>query len=82
MHDPADHAPIINARFASRVGRQMGLDLRKLRVRQPKLVPNHPHSPSGAVNHNKLAMPITLWVRTLEPNPPRDRPPWIAFYSG
>ena len=42
MHDPADHAPIINARFASRVGRQMGLDLRKLRVRQPKLVPNHP----------------------------------------
>src|SRR3954454_3966175 len=30
-----------NARFAPRVGRQMRLDLRKLRFRQPKLVATH-----------------------------------------
>src|SRR3954447_19453280 len=32
---------IIDARFAPRVGRQMRLDLRKLRFRQPKLVATH-----------------------------------------
>src|SRR3954453_520872 len=31
----------IDARFAPRVGRQMRLDLRKLRFRQPKLVATH-----------------------------------------
>src|SRR4051794_22308865 len=31
----------IDARFAPRIGRQMRLDLRKLRFRQPKLVPTH-----------------------------------------
>src|SRR3954466_8404454 len=32
---------IIDARFAPRIGRQMRLDLRKLRFRQPKLVATH-----------------------------------------
>src|SRR3954447_24000440 len=41
LHDAADHTAIIDARFASRVGRQMRLDLRKLRFRQPKLVATH-----------------------------------------
>lgn len=66
MHDPADHAPIINASFASRIGGQMGRDLQKLCIRQPELVPTHPCSPSGAVNHNYRTAPSPLWVRTLE----------------
>src|SRR4051812_40895067 len=37
----ADHMAIIDARFAPRIGRQMRLDLRKLRFRQPKLVATH-----------------------------------------
>src|SRR3954467_2585619 len=41
LHDAADHTAIIDARFAPRIGRQMRLDLRKLRFRQPKLVPTH-----------------------------------------
>src|ERR1700722_15917389 len=65
MHDPADHAPIINASFASRIGGQMGRDLQKLCIRQPELVPTHPCSPSGAVNHNYRTAPSPLWVRTL-----------------
>ena len=34
--DPADHPTIVHPRLASRVPRQMRLDLRKLIVRQPK----------------------------------------------
>src|SRR4051794_40402459 len=37
----AYHTAIIDARFAPRVGRQMRLDLRKLRFRQPTLVATH-----------------------------------------
>lgn len=48
LHDAADHAPIIDARFATRVRRQMWLDLRKLRIRQPELIAIHPRSPSGS----------------------------------
>ena len=43
----------------------MRLDLRKLRVRQPELIPIHPRSPSEAMNHNALIMPMLLWVRAL-----------------
>ena len=41
LHDAADHTAMIDARFAPRVGRQMRLDLRKLRFRQPQLVATH-----------------------------------------
>ncbi|MCW2286164.1 hypothetical protein M2323_004002 [Rhodoblastus acidophilus] len=41
MHDAADHAAIIDALLAARVGRKMGLNLRKLLVREPKLIPIH-----------------------------------------
>jgi hypothetical protein len=65
VDDAADHAPIVNARLAARVGRQMRLDLRKLRVRQPELIPIHRRFLSEAVNHKRLLMPTLLWVRTL-----------------
>jgi hypothetical protein len=65
LHDAADHAPIVDARLAARICRQMWFDLRKLRVRQPELIPIHPRSLSEAVNHNPLIMPTLLWVRTL-----------------
>jgi hypothetical protein len=44
----------------------MWLDLRKLRVRQPELIPIHHRSPSEAVNHNALIMPTLLWVWSLK----------------
>ena len=62
MNDAADHAPINDARLAARVGRQMRLDLRKLRVRQPELIPIHLRFLSEAVNHKRLLMPTLLWV--------------------
>ena len=65
VHDAADHATIIDARFTARIGRQMWFDLRKLRVRQPELIAIHPRFLSEAVNHNALLMPTLLWVRTL-----------------
>ena len=42
LHDATDHTPIINARFAARVGRQMWFDFRELRVCQPELIAIHP----------------------------------------
>ena len=57
VHDAADHAPIVNARLAARIGRQMRFDLRKLRVRQPELIPIHLRSPSEALNHNTPIAP-------------------------
>ena len=69
VHDPADHAPIINASFASRIGGQMGGDLQKLCIRQPKLVPTYPCSPSGAVNHNYKTAPSPF----MGPDPSNDR---------
>ena len=65
VHDAADHATIIDARFTARIHRQMWFDLRKLRVRQPELIAIHPRFLSEAVNHNALLMPTLLWVRTL-----------------
>ena len=51
MDDAADHPPVVNARLAARVGRQMRRDLRKLLVRQPELIPIHRRFLSEAVNH-------------------------------
>lgn len=65
VHDAADHRPIIDARFAARIHRQVWFDLRKQCVRQPELIAIHPRSLSEAVNHNAPIMPTLLWVRTL-----------------
>src|SRR5271156_3734823 len=65
IDDPADHPTIVHPRLASRVRRQMRLDLRKLIVRQPEMVPIHQRFLSEAVNHMPDIMPTTLWVRTL-----------------
>jgi hypothetical protein len=66
MHDPADHAPVVDARFASCVVRQMQLDLRKLRFCQPKFLDLSPPPFSlEAVNHDRLSMPTPYWSRPL-----------------
>src|SRR5271168_915771 len=65
IDDPADHPTIVHPRLASRVRRQMRLDLRNLLVRQPEMVPIHQRFLSEAVNHKPDIMPTTLWVRTL-----------------
>ena len=62
MNDATDHAPIIDTRFAARIRRQVWFDLRKLRVRQPELIPIHLRSPSRTVNHSALILPTFLWV--------------------
>src|SRR5690606_251176 len=41
MDDAADHAAVINARFASRIGRKVRLKPRELRIRQPEKVLFH-----------------------------------------
>src|SRR5215203_4600738 len=38
MDDAADHPPIIDARLASRVGRQVRRDPRELPIRQPEMI--------------------------------------------
>src|SRR5271154_2568599 len=65
IDDPADPPASVPPRLASRVRRQMRLDLRKLIVRQPKMIPIHQRFLSEAVNHMPDIMPTTLWVRTL-----------------
>jgi len=47
MDDAADHAAVINARFASRIGRKEPLKPRELRIRQPEKVLFHQQPPSG-----------------------------------
>jgi hypothetical protein len=75
IDDPADHPTIVHPRLASRVPRQMRFDLRKLIVRQPKMVPIHQRFLSEAVNHKPDIMPTTLWVRTLGGREPKTRRP-------
>jgi hypothetical protein len=65
MNDAADRPSIIDARLAAYVGRQMWLNPRKLRVRQPT-DPDPSLLPFEAVNHNSPVTPTLLWVRTLE----------------
>jgi hypothetical protein len=43
----------------------MGLDLRTLLVRQPKLIPIHPRLLSEAANYKRPTMRTILWVRAL-----------------
>jgi hypothetical protein len=40
-YDPADDPAIIDARLAAGIGWKMWRNLRKLRIRQPKMVENH-----------------------------------------
>ena len=47
VDDTADHAPIINPRFAPRVGRKMRLKPRELPIRQPEIALSHRRSPFG-----------------------------------
>ena len=65
MDDAADHPPIVDARLAARIGRQMRLDLRELRVGQPELIPIHRALPFGSRESQALLTPTLLWVRTL-----------------
>ncbi|WP_245517720.1 hypothetical protein, partial [Methylorubrum sp. Q1] len=62
MDDAADHPTVIDAILASRICRQVRLNLRKLCVRQPKLV--HP----VLLHHKGItdtpAKP-NLWVQSL-----------------
>jgi hypothetical protein len=48
MDDAADHPPIIDARLASRVGRQVRRDPRELPIRQPEMIAIHRRPSSGA----------------------------------
>jgi hypothetical protein len=52
VNDAADLAPIVDARRAARVGRQMRLNLRKLRARQLEPIPIHSRFLSEAVSHS------------------------------
>jgi len=45
MNDAADHPPVVNARLAARVRRQVGLDPGKLRIRQPEEIAIHVRLP-------------------------------------
>lgn len=47
MHDAADHAAIIHARFASCIGRKMRHKPRELSIAQPVAVTNHRRTPFG-----------------------------------
>ena len=66
MHNTADDASVVNTRLATRIGRKMRFNPRKLRIRQPEQVSIHCRFLSEAVNHNALIMPMVLWVWTLE----------------
>ncbi|WP_245412073.1 hypothetical protein [Methylocella silvestris] len=56
MNDPADHPSIVDPRLATRIGGKMRRNLRKLRIRQPKLVQNHRRLPFG----NRESQPAHL----------------------
>jgi len=56
VDEAADHPAVVNTRLATRVRRQMRLDPRKLRVREPETIPIHPHFLPEAVNHAKAAV--------------------------
>src|SRR6202049_1673117 len=47
MHDPADHATIIDPGFAPGIARKMGLKPSELPFFQPKIISIHPWSPFG-----------------------------------
>lgn len=47
MHDAADHATVVNARFAASISRKMSLEPGELPVVQPEMIANHRWSPFG-----------------------------------
>lgn len=65
MDDAADHPAVINTRLALRIRRQMRLNPRELRVRQPETIPVHDDFLSEAVNLIVSATLAILWVRVL-----------------
>jgi len=65
MDDAADHAAVVNSRLASRIRRQIRLDPRELRLREPETIPIHPRFLPEAVNHAEQPKPTPLWVRAL-----------------
>ena len=66
IDDAADHAAVVNSRLASRIRRQIRLDPRELRLREPKTIPIHPRFLPEAVNHAEQPKPTPLWVRALK----------------
>jgi hypothetical protein len=67
MHDPADHAAVIDAGFAPDVLGQMWLDLPPLFVAQPKQIASHrPCSESKPQRiSNRFSQQQFYWVLTL-----------------
>ncbi len=65
MNNAADDTQIVNPRLAARVRGKMRRNFRKLRVRQPKLIPIHQRFLSESVNHNAAITPTMLWAQTL-----------------
>ena len=61
VDDAADHPAVVNTRLAARIRRQVRLDPRKLRVREPETIPIHPRFLPEAVNHIGPVKPTTLW---------------------
>lgn len=66
VDDAADHPAVVNTRLATRIRRQVWLDPRKLRVREPETIPIHPRFLPEAVNHIGPLKPTTLWVPALD----------------
>src|SRR4051794_32990167 len=65
MDDAADHPPIVDARLASRVRRQVRCDPRELPIRQPEMIAIHRRLSLGAVNHKTIRTGSGL----MGPNP-------------
>jgi len=65
MDDPGNHPAVINPRHTARIGRKMRPHLRKLRLRQPKILLAHQSLHSETLNHNSQNAQIILWVRSL-----------------
>ena len=73
MNDAADDAPVVNARLAARVRRQVGLDPGKLRVRQPEEIAIHVGFPFGS-RESQLAGHANSFMG-LDPNTFRSLTP-------
>jgi len=66
MDDATDHSPIIDTRLAARVCREIRRNPKKLRLAQPEVISIHHGFLLETLNHKPTAMPINLWVWTLE----------------
>src|SRR3954447_21045859 len=65
MDDAADHPPIIDARLASRIGRQVRRYPRELPIRQPEMIAIHRHPSPEPLNHEMIRAGSGL----MGPNP-------------